>query len=64
MILEKGLELRPTSDGNERNEEVGRVSGNKMGESGGEDIGSVTDGAATLVDEFQLLQQTTTTTKS
>jgi len=36
---------------------VGRIGGYEMGESGGEDIGSVTHGAATLVDEFQFLHQ-------
>lgn len=34
---------------------MGGVGGDEVGESGGEDIGSVTNGAATLVDEFQLL---------
>lgn len=32
---------------------MGRVGSNEMGESGGEDIGSVTHRAATLMDEFQ-----------
>lgn len=32
-----------------------RIGGNEMRESGREDIGSVTNSAATLVDEFQLL---------
>lgn len=32
---------------------MGRIGSYEMGESGREDIGSVTHGAATLVDEFQ-----------
>lgn len=36
---------------------MGRVGSNEMGESGGEDIGSVTHRAATLMDEFQFLHQ-------
>lgn len=46
-----------TSDGNERNDEMRRVGGNEMRKRGGEDIGSVTHGAATFVYEFQFLQQ-------
>lgn len=48
---------KTTSDGYKRNDEVGRVGSNEMGESGGEDIGSVTHRAATLMDEFQFLHQ-------
>lgn len=36
---------------------MGRVGSYEMGESGGEDIRSVTHSAATLVDEFQFLHQ-------
>ena len=36
---------------------MGRIGSNEMGESGGEDNGSVTHRAATLVDEFQFLHQ-------
>jgi len=36
---------------------MGRIGSYEMGESSREDIGSVTHGAATLVDEFQFLHQ-------
>jgi len=36
---------------------MGRIGSYEMRESGGEDIGSVTHGAATLVDELQFLHQ-------
>lgn len=44
-----------TSNGNKRHEEVWGVGGNEMGESGGEDVGSVTNRAIALVYELQLL---------
>lgn len=44
-----------TSDGDERDEEVRRIGGDEVRESGGEDVGSVADSTATLVYELQLL---------
>lgn len=44
-----------TSDGDERDEEVRRIGGDEVRESGGEDVGSVANGAAALVYELQLL---------
>jgi hypothetical protein len=35
---------------------MGRICGNEMRKSGGEDIGSVTHGTATFVNKFQFLQ--------
>lgn len=44
-----------TSDGDERDEEVRRIGGDEVRESGGEDVGSVANSAAALVYELQLL---------
>ena len=44
-----------TSDGDERDEEVRRIGGDEVRESGGEDVGSVPNSAATPVYELQLL---------
>ena len=44
-----------TSDGNKRQNQVGRASGDKMRESGREHIGSVPYRTAALVDELQFL---------
>lgn len=44
-----------TSNGDERDNEVRRIGGDEVRESGGEDIWSVPNSTATLVYEFQLL---------
>lgn len=44
-----------TSDGNKRDDEMRRIGGNKMREGGGEDIGSIPNCAAALMNEFQFL---------
>lgn len=44
-----------TSDGNKRQDQVGRASGDEMRESGGEHVGSIPHRGAALVDELQLL---------
>jgi len=46
----------PTSDRNERQDQIRRVGGNQMCESGGENMGSVAHRATTLVYKFQFLQ--------
>lgn len=45
-----------TSNGDEGHDEMGRVGGNKMRESGGEDIGPVPNCATAFVYELQFLQ--------
>lgn len=45
-----------TSNGDEGHYEMGRVGGNKMRESGGEDVGSVPKCATAFVYELQFLQ--------
>jgi hypothetical protein len=57
MAIKEVLNLvfQGLSNGYERDEEMGRVGGDEMGESGGEDVWSVTNRAVGLVYEFQLL---------